>query len=600
MVKLKEDGIYDAYLRKSREDLELERIKKLDTLQQHERFIKNRAKELGIKIRKTYKEVVSGELIQERPEIQKLLKDLETGTVDGVLIVEVERLTRGDAKDQGIISQTFKYSNTKIITLNKIYDPNCDEDEEYFEFGLFMSRREYKSINRRMQRARIASVIDGKYCASVPPFGYRKVRLKNSKGFTLEIDKPEAEIVKKIYNNYKNGIKENKICNWLNTLDVKPRFSDTWMPSTVKDILKNPVYLGKIRWNYNKTRKTMKDGVIQKKRTRGTAEEVILTEGLHPAIIDDETFKLVQNQKENNPRLKQEYEQKNPLAGLVKCSFCGRTLQRKPYSPHKNAKTKLKRKYSIDKEKLRICLREHKGNYSLNDIALSLKINKHTIDHWFANSIEKFLIPNADKWFELKKLLNIQTDEFDDPITCFDQITVEQHEDTFICPKAHCENVGSNLSTVEKEIINKLKEYLNSQRKILNEYNPKEDIKDDIDVVSIKNELEKYKKQLNRAYELVEQGIYTTLEFTSRTKKIKTKIEDAEKRLKSNNQKNQKKDIENLLPKMEKIIDGYYNIKKMEQRNKLLKSIINYVDYTKIKGGKGYENNFTLVIHPKI
>ena len=205
IIKLDSNGIYDAYLRKSRADMELERLKKFDTLKQHEKFLKDRAKQLGIKIRNTYKEVVSGESIQDRPEIQKLLKEVETGTVDGILVVEVERLTRGDAKDQGIVSQTLKYSNTKVITLNKIYDPNSEEDEEYFEFGLFMSRREYKTINRRMQRGRMANILDGKYCASEPPFGYRKVKLKQTKGFTLEPIPEEASVVKEMFKKRANG-----------------------------------------------------------------------------------------------------------------------------------------------------------------------------------------------------------------------------------------------------------------------------------------------------------------------------------------------------------------------------------------------------------
>lgn len=61
------------------------------------------------------------------------------------------------------MSQTFKYSGTKIITPMKVYDPENEFDEEYFEFGLFMSRREYKTINRRLQRGRISSAKEGKF-----------------------------------------------------------------------------------------------------------------------------------------------------------------------------------------------------------------------------------------------------------------------------------------------------------------------------------------------------------------------------------------------------------------------------------------------------
>lgn len=70
--------------------------------------------------------------------------------------MEVERLGRGNTLDQGIILNAFKYSSTKIITPMKSYDPNDEFDEVYFEFSQFMSRREYKTILRRMQRGREA------------------------------------------------------------------------------------------------------------------------------------------------------------------------------------------------------------------------------------------------------------------------------------------------------------------------------------------------------------------------------------------------------------------------------------------------------------
>mgnify|MGYP000193505958 CR=1 FL=1 len=62
------------------------------------------------------------------------------------------------------------FSDTKIITPTKTYDPDNEFDEEYFEFGLFMSRREYKTIKRRLNAGRISSVKEGKYCGSRPPY----------------------------------------------------------------------------------------------------------------------------------------------------------------------------------------------------------------------------------------------------------------------------------------------------------------------------------------------------------------------------------------------------------------------------------------------
>lgn len=597
-VTLDPNGIYDAYLRKSRADMELEKLKKFDTLKQHEKFLKDRANQLGIKIRKIYREVVSGESIQERPEMQEVLKNVETGTIDGILVVEVERLTRGDAKDQGTVTQAFKYSNTKIITLNKIYDPNSDEDEEYFEFGLFMSRREYKTINRRMQRARIANVLDGKYCASEPPFGYKKVRVKYGKGYTLEPVSEEAEIVKEMYQKRADGMGYDIICNWLNTLDFKPKKSDVWTPATIKGMLSNPIYIGKIRWNSNKQKKILINGQIIKKRKKGNNEDLILVEGLHPAIISNELFDIVQGIKPNKASTKHNTELQNPLATLVKCADCGRSMQRRPYYDNKKQEPKLRRKYDIDKEKLRLCLREHKGEYSLRDIATALKVRKHCVDHWFASNQSKFTMPYADKWEELKKLLNINTTEFDKAITTYESNLIEPHEDTLICPKAHCTNIGSNLALVEQETIKALQEYISSQKELLATYNPTEE-DDNVMFVSLSKELDKYNKQLDKAYELVEQGIYTPQEFTKRTKTIKDKITNTEKELNKYQLKLNKDRIEKLLPKIEKVIDSYYKVTSVEKKNKLLKSVISYIEYKKEKGGRGYESNFSIIIHPK-
>lgn len=597
-VTLDPNGIYDAYLRKSRADMELEKLKKFDTLKQHEKFLKDRANQLGIKIRKIYREVVSGESIQERPEMQEVLKNVEAGTIDGILVVEVERLTRGDAKDQGTVTQAFKYSNTKIITLNKIYDPNSDEDEEYFEFGLFMSRREYKTINRRMQRARIANVLDGKYCASEPPFGYKKVRVKYGKGYTLEPVSEEAEIVKEMYQKRADGMGYDIICNWLNTLDFKPKKSDVWTPATIKGMLSNPIYIGKIRWNSNKQKKILINGQIIKKRKKGNNEDLILVEGLHPAIISNELFDIVQGIKPNKASTKHNTELQNPLATLVKCADCGRSMQRRPYYDNKKQEPKLRRKYDIDKEKLRLCLREHKGEYSLRDIATALKVRKHCVDHWFASDQSKFTMPYADKWEELKKLLNINTTEFDKAITTYESNLIEPHEDTLICPKAHCTNIGSNLALVEQETIKALQEYISSQKELLATYNPAEE-DDNVMFVSLSKELDKYNKQLDKAYELVEQGIYTPQEFTKRTKTIKDKITNTEKELNKYQIKLNKDRIEKLLPKIEKVIDSYYKVTSAEKKNKLLKSVISYIEYKKEKGGRGYESNFSIIIHPK-
>ncbi len=146
------------YLRKSRQDNEAESRGEGETLARHRNALFELAKRQNLTITKIYEEVVSGDTIAARPEMQKLLSDVEAGMWAGVLVMEIERLARGDTSDQGTVAKTFQYSGTRIVTPMKTYDPNNEFDEEYFEFGLFMSRREYKIINRRMQRGKIASI----------------------------------------------------------------------------------------------------------------------------------------------------------------------------------------------------------------------------------------------------------------------------------------------------------------------------------------------------------------------------------------------------------------------------------------------------------
>ena len=306
------NGQYSLYLRKSRADLEVEERGEGETLARHEKMLIELARRYGFSIGKIYREIVSGESIEARPVVQELLKDVESGRWKGVLVVEVERLARGDTMDQGRVAKSFKFSNTKIITPIKIYDPNDEFDEEYFEFGLFMSRREYKTINRRLQRGRVSSVKEGKYVGSVAPFGYDRVKLVKDKGYTLAKN-DEAPVVEKMFQIYAyNEIAINEVVRRLNSAGYKPRKAKEWTISTVKDILSNPIYIGKIRWDSRKTVKEYRNGKIVNTRPRN--ENYTLCDGLHEPIIDMETWNIVQEKRsKHTPAVIHNKVVQNPL-----------------------------------------------------------------------------------------------------------------------------------------------------------------------------------------------------------------------------------------------------------------------------------------------
>ena len=234
---------YCIYLRKSRKDIEAEQHGDGETLARHEHTLLSLARQKKLIIGNIYREIVSGETIASRPVMQQLLHEVEQGLWDGVLVMEVERLARGDTIDQGVVQRAFQYSNTLIVTPLKTYDPANEFDEEYFEFGLFMSRREYKTIKRRMQAGRYAAAQEGKWPFNVAPYGFRRVKLKQEKGWTLEFDEQEAPVVRLIFSLFTgpSRIGVTYIKRNLNMQGIQPRKSQKWTDSTIRDILQNEV-----------------------------------------------------------------------------------------------------------------------------------------------------------------------------------------------------------------------------------------------------------------------------------------------------------------------------------------------------------------------
>ncbi|MCY9539248.1 recombinase family protein [Paenibacillus alvei] len=521
---------YCLYLRKSRSDIEAEARGEGETLERHRRILFDLAKRLNIHISKEYKEIVSGETIIEREVVQDLLRDVEQGVWTGVLVVEVERLARGDTVDQGIVAQTFKYSGTKIITPTKTYDPNNEFDEEYFEFGLFMSRREFKTINRRLQNGRISSVKEGKYVGNKAPYGYDRVKLINEKGYTLEKNE-RSEIVKLIFDLYcygepdKNGIYHRigtgNIAKKLNLLKIPTISGGPWTVPTISAILRNPVYYGMIKWGSRRIVKKRKDGIISKSRPRASIENMELYKGRHEAIISKETWFMAQEILSKNPAkpVPDKYVIKNPLSGLVVCAKCGRKMVRRP----------------------------HPGDYP----------------------------------------------------------------DTLMCQLPRCGNKSSFLYLVEEKIIEGLKQWLSSYKAQWDSIRPVEEKRVDTTTVKrsaltkLEKELETVTTQLDNLDDLLEQGIYTVEKYMDRVQKLKEKIGDI-----NNSIIVVKRDIEQdskykeakqqIIPKVQYVIDTYFTTDKPELRNDLLLSVLNKVVYLKERGGRWHNkpDDFELELHP--
>lgn len=522
---------YCMYLRKSRADLEAEAHGEGETLARHEHALLEHAKRHSLTVTEIYREIVSGETIAARPVMQQLLSDVEQGVWDGVLVMEVERLARGDTIDQGIVAQTFKYSGTKIITPLKVYDPNNEFDEEYFEFGLFMSRREYKTINRRLQRGRVESVKEGKYVGNKTPYGYVRKKLEREKGYTLAIHPEQSKIVQMIFSLYAhgqlgaNGATEpmgiSKIVRKLNELGIPSPSGADWVNPSVRSMLSNPVYIGKIRWNGRPSQKKMVDGKLVISRPRVKKSEWILSDGLHEALIDDKTWEIVQGRLDDHPSHPGPKSGivKNPLAGLIVCGKCGRRMVRRPYT-------------------------------------------------------------NRD------------------------------YPDTLMCPVTSCDNISAWLWSVEQRVLDSLQAWLDNYK--LQYHDDPRHHKDQIVfkqqmLKDAQNELKALEKQRDSIYDFLEQGVYTTDVFLQRSQAADQKINDVTHRIEHIKAEMQQAEEEIngrrlIIPRAEKVLIQYPLAKTAEEKNNLLKSVIDKAVYTKTVNGRwqGCPDDFELVLYPKI
>lgn len=556
------------YLRKSRKDTDYFKDEPIEkTLERHEKQLQEWSiNTFGIKIpeENIYREVASGDTIEDRPIMQEVLNKIEDKKITAVLCVEIERLARGNTIDQGIIAQAFKYSNTKIITPYKIYDLDNEDDLVYFEDGLYQSRKYLLYTKRILKRGRIRSVQDGKYIGSEPPYGYKKKKLINEKGFTLEFDEEEQKIANLIANLYAYGIdvtyqiKENdtissiakiysmtkaeliscnpnsnfnenefinikanmgtsSIATYLNYLNIKPRKMAKWTPNIIRNILLSPTLYGYVSWGARQTVTIMKNGEFIK--TRPKNKNCLYVKGNFKPILDleSERTKIIINKIKNNsiPRKPNSYDLKNPLSGLIVCPICNKNMVRRPYGER-------------------------------------------------------------------------------------------NHVDTLYCKTARCKTVGSNLNLVEDRLLDSLRKVLEKYTNYINNYNIEyqKELDNSNNLISIiDDEIKKANSKLEKCYDLLEDGTYTKDIFNKRVDKLKLEITNLEKRrLENSNIDLIKKyeDRKKAIPLLQLALDSYEKCDTIKQKNELLCSIIDKVIYEKTKGGRGYEDDFNLKISLKI
>ena len=689
------------YLRKSRKDMEYYKDESIEkTLERHlkeiQEFITNIFGK-PIPDHNIYKEVVSGDTIDDRPVMQEVLSIIEDSSINGVVCVEIERLARGNTIDQGIIAQTFQYTNTKIITPGKIYNLDNEDDLSYFEDGLFQARKYLKYTKRILNRGRLRSVKEGKYVGSILPYGYDKVKLANEKGYVLVENEKEGKVVRLMADLFLNGLnttytlkdgdtigsvaktfgitkrdilfknaalkegsiidisKDSKyikhtikktdtldsitteydiklgqilipkdilkpgetvniiiedvrtstLANYLNYLKIQPRVSPYWTPAMIRNILQSYAVYGYLTWDRRKTTKTLVNGKLVKSNPNN--DDYTLVKGRFEPILNDEIKEKIEKKFKDNSykTVPAKLEQKNPLLGLVVCGYCGRNMTRRPYFDKRKTGTKLRLVYELDKTKLREMLRDYKekSGLSLTEIARELKLSRSIVANWFCTSDSRFNVPHADKWYQLKDLLNIEIDDFDKAVTNRDYKVIDPHIDTLICNNSKCKCVSSDLELVEDRLIAGLRIILKDYISYVEDY--KETVKEEISnnkdlIAAIDKEIDKVKLQLEKACELVETGAYTQDLFLKRSNILNEELDNLNNQKieisKSNNIETKFENRKKAIPIMENLLAAYSNKLTPVEKNEALKKIVKQVSYKKEKGGRYLKDNFELEI----
>lgn len=327
------------YGRKSRTDDVLLSVE--EVLEKHSKIIEEYAiKHLGgpIPPENRYMEVGSGESLKERPEITRLLKDIENPAVKAIIVVDVQRLSRGDLEDAGKLIRLLRYTNTYVITPMKIYDLRDEYDRDAFERELKRGNEYLEYFKKIQARGRLASVKDGNYIGSTAPFGFDRIEKSDGKKtyHTLTERKDQADIVRMIFNWYcEEDVGVTAICRRLEDLGARTKTGQkTWKPSIIFGILENHHYIGCTRWNWRKTIKIIEDQEIKKLRPKAKVDEFLIFEGKHDGIISEEQFDKVREIRGKRHRTRRDLTLKNPFSGIMFCKRCGSKIGYNTYTRH--------------------------------------------------------------------------------------------------------------------------------------------------------------------------------------------------------------------------------------------------------------------------
>lgn len=269
-----------------------------------------------------------------RPALNRMFEDIEAGKVNVVLVKDMSRLGRNNALFMYYVEEVFPDLDVRFIAINDMVD-TAQDDNEIMPFKSVLNEYYARDISKKIRSSIRTTALTGGFTGAFAPYGYL-VDPENKK--KLIVDPETAPIVKRIFELSQQGTSTHQIARILCKDGILvPRayrakkkgileqskgftFPTDWVGKNVKMILENQVYLGHMVSHKSQT-KSFKN----KKIVPVPKEDWIVVENTHEAIIDKETFEIVQKfisvKKQPNKTGKP-----NIFVGLVKCPDCGRNL----------------------------------------------------------------------------------------------------------------------------------------------------------------------------------------------------------------------------------------------------------------------------------
>lgn len=262
----------------------------------------------------------------DRPGFKRLIGDIDSGKINMVITKDMSRLGRDYIGTGELVEKYFPSHNVRFIAITDNIDTFLDDsNSDIAPFKAIINDFYAKDISKKIRASLKAKMREGKCVSGRVPYGYMKdVFDKNH----LVINSEQALIVKRIFKMSLEGFSNYKIAKQLSVECVRSPASyysfswrnssnTVWNSKTIGDILTNGVYVGDLIQN-----KRNKINYKIRKTIKNKPSEYIIAYNTHEAIIDRETFDLVQHRLPKNVGRPQKKEA-HLLDGLIYCGDCG-------------------------------------------------------------------------------------------------------------------------------------------------------------------------------------------------------------------------------------------------------------------------------------